>query len=279
MKSSKMRVRLLAILIPGVVIGCGTEPTTPSPVAYTPASTFAALAEPSGGAIVLNSGEGKDEASCFFGAFTTTQGTAVRSPSGNATLSCQFDGLAPIASKETIKGWLCTINVGGSSQTRQSQWVRLPSGSAHMTCQSSGKPLNDAAVSFAGSGYSAQQGNFSAPLSDVPGQRVQGQAVDAGLACTAVLPGLAGKIAVIERGTCLFSVKLANALANGAVAAIVYNNGVPPASESVIIMAGTAVDLPGVFVARSTGLALLAAAPTNVAITYCNRSASCRGEF
>jgi len=93
-----------------------------------------------GGSVVSNSGEGKPDVSCSFGQFTTTQGTAVRSASGNALLGCRFSGLEPIPAQETLRGWLCTISQGGFSETRQSQWVRSPSGSASLTCQFKGKP-------------------------------------------------------------------------------------------------------------------------------------------
>ena len=231
-----------------------------------------------GGAIVTNSGEGKPDVSCSFGQFTTTQGTAVRSPSGNATLSCQFDNLPQTPAPEILTGWLCTIIHGGVSETRHSQWVRSPSGSATVTCQFSGKPLNDAAVTFGSNAAAAEQGAFTAPLGDVPGQHVTRAVVDIGRACNAdqLTGDPSGKIALIARGFCTFSEKLTRAQNAGAVAAIVYNN----AGEEIITMGGAvSVSIPGVFVARSTGLALQAAAPTEVTITYCGRSASCRGAF
>ena len=48
--------------------------------------------------------------------------------------------------------------------------------------------------------------------------------VDAGDGCSAFSGSLSGSIALIERGTCGFSVKGANAAAAGATAAIIYNN-------------------------------------------------------
>lgn len=280
MRTMHARAAMVPLAVAVFLIGCDREPTLPELATDGPVYVVAAGHDGSGGAIVSNSGEGKPDVFCFFGGFTTTHGTAVRSPSGNATLSCQFDGLPPIPTQVTLKGWLCTINQGGISQTRQSQWVRTPSGSAQVTCQFSGKPLNDAAVSWGTSAAAAQQGAFTAPLSDVPGQRVRGEVVDIGRACNLdpLTGDPSGKIALIERGVCLFTEKLTNAMNAGAVAAIVYNN--VAGGEQIITMGGAFnVPIPGVFVARSTGLALQAAAPIEVAITYCTRSASCRGEF
>lgn len=92
-----------------------------------------------GGAVVSNSGNGKSDVSCAFDQFTTTQGTAVRSSSGNAILSCHFSNLPLIANQQSVTGWLCTITQGGVSETRESHWVRSPSGSASLTCRFNGK--------------------------------------------------------------------------------------------------------------------------------------------
>jgi hypothetical protein len=231
-----------------------------------------------GGAFVLNSGAGKPNGFCFYqgGAFVAQQVTVVRSPSGNWTLSCHFEGLAPIAEQETATGWLCSIIGAPMDQTHQSAWVRTPSGTARLTCQFSGKPIEDAAVRFDGVAAPAQQGAFSLPLGDIPGQQITGETAAAGLACTPIGSDLTGKIAIVERGVCAFSVKVQNAMNAGASAVIVYNSA--PFGDQIIIMSGIGrIGIPAVFVGRSTGLALLAAAPSEVTITYCGRSASCRG--
>jgi len=259
---------------------CDHDPVIPERLTLAPLYDMAAGVSPSGGAIVSNSGEGQPDVFCFFGLLTTTHGTAVRSPSGNATLSCQFANLDPIPEQETLTGRLCTINQGGTSETLHSQWVRSPSGAAQVNCQFSGKPLNDAAVTFGSNTAAAQQGTFTTPLRDLPGQRVTAEVVDVGRACNGdpLTADPHGKIALIERGTCSFTEKLTNALTAGATAAIVYNNAA--GGEAILTMGGLVnVPLPGVFVGRSTGLALQATAPTDVTITYCSRSASCRGEF
>jgi minor extracellular serine protease Vpr len=89
-----------------------------------------------------------------------------------------------------------------------------------------------------------------------PGQVVSGTLSDVGLACGA-LPGgaAAGMIALIQRGTCSFEVKLTNAAAAGAMAAIIYNNpgGSVFSSNSVTVGAAT---LPALFVNQAEGEAL-----------------------
>jgi hypothetical protein len=84
------------------------------------------------------------------------------------------------------------------------------------------------------------------------------------------LPDLSGKIALIQRGGCTFFVKVSNAKAAGATAAVIYNSSgtLVTQGEGVFEMGGgtqpiwlhipdAATDIPAVFVQRSTGLALL----------------------
>jgi PA domain len=70
---------------------------------------------------------------------------------------------------------------------------------------------------------------------------------------------VAGKIALVERGTCGFAVKARNAAAAGAVAAIIYNNAAnaaaaPPAMAND---GGPAVTITAVSLARASGLAII----------------------
>lgn len=92
----------------------------------------------------------------------------------------------------------------------------------------------------------------AAPLTDVA------MLGNDGYACTALPPGsLRGKIALIERGPasspCLFSLKMSNAVAAGAVGVIFYM-----ADQSSPIPAGglTAFTVPAVMIANSDGLSL-----------------------
>jgi subtilisin family serine protease len=84
---------------------------------------------------------------------------------------------------------------------------------------------------------------------------------NAGEACTAFPAGsLAGKIALVARGTCTFDVKKASVMAGGAVAMIVHNNG----PDAPISMGGiTAPAIPGVMVTLADGRALVNWASAN----------------
>lgn len=80
------------------------------------------------------------------------------------------------------------------------------------------------------------------------------------LACDPLPPGsLSGQIALIERGTCVFSIKVFNAQQAGATAAIIYNS--EAGGETLVAMgAGENADLvtiPAVFVPRSMGVGMI----------------------
>ena len=101
---------------------------------------------------------------------------------------------------------------------------------------------------------------------------LKGQVVLVGQGCNAdtYLNNPAGKIALIQRGTCTFVEKITRAYNAGAIGAIVYNNvRIPPDNEEILIRMGPAnpgqLPIPGFFVARSSGLAL-AATPVTVKI-------------
>lgn len=84
------------------------------------------------------------------------------------------------------------------------------------------------------------------------------------LACGPVA-SLAGKIALIQRGTCNFAVKVKNAQNAGAIGVIVYNN----VDDSTIAMGGVdpSIVIPSVFVGKSDGLAITANLPVSVTIS------------
>jgi minor extracellular serine protease Vpr len=67
--------------------------------------------------------------------------------------------------------------------------------------------------------------------------------------------GVAGKIALIRRGACNFSVKAANAQAKGAIAVVLMNNSPIPLSPTV---AGTGIAIPVVLVSQVSGDELVA---------------------
>jgi minor extracellular serine protease Vpr len=104
--------------------------------------------------------------------------------------------------------------------------------------------------------YEAVEGAITTPLSKTG--PITGDLVAVGQGCEAFGVDLTGHIALIDRGTCAFTVKLQNAKEAGAVAAVVANNG----AGEPIVMGGTAVDLPGVMVSLATGKTIKAAGET-----------------
>ena len=91
---------------------------------------------------------------------------------------------------------------------------------------------------------------ISAPIVDIQ------QSLDpTGLGCSAFPSGsLSGSIALIERGTCAFSVKGANAKAAGAQAAIIYNSNSDDPSSGIWNMSGlSSVPIPVVAISNSDG--------------------------
>jgi len=72
--------------------------------------------------------------------------------------------------------------------------------------------------------------------------------------CEAPINSLAGKIALVHRGTCAFVLKVANAQAAGAIGVIVANN----TTSALITMNGEdpSITIPSVFVSQADGAAL-----------------------
>jgi subtilisin family serine protease len=83
--------------------------------------------------------------------------------------------------------------------------------------------------------------------------------------CTSVATGASGKVALINRGTCTFSQKVANAKAAGAVGVIVVNNvaGDPTAMAKTV---GFDDDIPAVMISNIDGAALRTAGATSVTV-------------
>ena len=79
--------------------------------------------------------------------------------------------------------------------------------------------------------------------------------------CTSVDPGASGKVALIDRGACTFSQKVANAKTAGAVGVIIINN----VAGDPIAMARTAGfddDIPAVQISKNDGAALRSSGAT-----------------
>jgi len=105
---------------------------------------------------------------------------------------------------------------------------------------------------LASSDVSGSTGNVDGPAVDVT------QFDSTGLLCSRIPDGvLSGKIPIILRGECNFTVKLRNAYLSGAVAAIVYNRSDNASPNSLITMS---VDddpsIPGLFIGYDDGVAL-----------------------
>jgi subtilisin family serine protease len=120
--------------------------------------------------------------------------------------------------------------------------------------------------------YGAASGDFATVAADVtaPLGVVTGSVNGMGTACAALTAGsLAGKIALVSRGTCTFSAKIRNAQVAGAVAVLVANNvaGDPVAMASD----GTANQptVPAYMVGVETGKALV---PQNGASTTISKN-------
>jgi minor extracellular serine protease Vpr len=74
-----------------------------------------------------------------------------------------------------------------------------------------------------------------------------------------------GKVALIQRGTCAFSVKVNNAASLGAVAAMIYNSA--SGGNSRTTMVGTLVNIPAGFIAHTDGVNLAVASGQTVVIS------------
>lgn len=143
---------------------------------------------------------------------------------------------------------------------------------------------------------SAAEASGTPPIVGLPGQALEGEIVYVGRGCSAgaVEPGSPpdpyltnprGKIALVERGGCLFADKVARAQLAGATGVVLFNcevgaEGCAATSEDELLTPsianpyerpdGTVVDivLPTVFVARPTGLELVdAPAPATARLT------------
>lgn len=104
--------------------------------------------------------------------------------------------------------------------------------------------------------YPAVEGAITVPIASLDPPTMSGPSTFVGLACTGGDPVPAAPsgdaIALIERGVCTFSEKINNAEAAGYSGVVVFNS--EAGGDALVVMGGNAVNLPGVFVGRSTGL-------------------------
>ena len=100
--------------------------------------------------------------------------------------------------------------------------------------------------------YGASEGAITSPIVDEPGATMSGSTTYVGGACSPIAAG--SGIALIQRGACAFSDKINNADAAGYSGVVVFNDAAR--GDALVTMGGVAVNLPGVFVGHSTGLAI-----------------------
>jgi hypothetical protein len=104
---------------------------------------------------------------------------------------------------------------------------------------------------------------FGAPLSS-PGI-TSDLVYDPSLGCVAVTPAVSGKIAMIDRGTCTFVVKVKNAQNAGALAVIIADNA--PGAPAGLGGADPTITIPSVRISQADGAAIkgqLLLGPVNV---------------
>ncbi len=112
---------------------------------------------------------------------------------------------------------------------------------------------------YVGTEYTATPASATPPI--VAGTSISGTPTFVGQACSPLAAGTG--IALVERGTCTFQVKLDNIKAAGYSSGIVFNSLRPDCMAQVRMLA--AGDIPFVFVNRLTGLQLLGAAGVTAA--------------
>lgn len=107
--------------------------------------------------------------------------------------------------------------------------------------------------------YDSAEGAITVPIFTLPGQTMAGPTTYVGLACSSSPPvptaGSPDQIALIQRGVCTFTEKIENADAAGYAGVVVFNDATR--GDALVTMGGDPVDLPGVFVGHSTGLAIM----------------------
>ncbi|MUV14515.1 M36 family metallopeptidase [Noviluteimonas gilva] len=123
-------------------------------------------------------------------------------------------------------------------------------------------PEPDHQVIAGGNTFQARRAEFSPPFTPTGLQDTVVAALDSGGTsnadgCEALTTNVSGQIALVNRGTCDFVVKAANAQAAGAVALIVANN----VAGDPIVMGGTTPQIPAVMVTQAAGATLRAASP------------------
>jgi hypothetical protein len=111
----------------------------------------------------------------------------------------------------------------------------------------------------AGKTFTAIQADTPAVTKDNP---LTGPTQFVGLGCDPLAAGSGtGKIAVAERGTCDFQVKLNNVQAAGYEGLIVFNRRGTDGCETLVSMLASSTEIPAMFVSRTDGFRLLGVEP------------------
>ena len=104
--------------------------------------------------------------------------------------------------------------------------------------------------------YPAVEGAITVPIASLDPPTMSGPTTYVGLACSGGDPvptaPSVDAIALIQRGDCAFTEKINNVEAAGYTGVVVFNSA--SGGDALVVMGGSPVNLPGVFVGRSTGL-------------------------
>jgi len=126
------------------------------------------------------------------------------------------------------------------------------------------------AGSFADYGYPTDWGPTTLPAT-VAGPLAWGFDATDSLGCTPITTDLTGKIALIRRGACSFSLKAYHAQQAGAIGTIILNNAYNADGGGIVNMLGgdsaTAVTTPAAFLTRDDGDIILAELDNGVAVS------------
>jgi extracellular elastinolytic metalloproteinase len=120
-----------------------------------------------------------------------------------------------------------------------------------------------------GAGYGAHGAEFGPPLTSTGLTGALAPAAPAD-GCTTIAAGVAGKVALIDRGTCEFGLKALNAQQAGAIGVVIANNDAARPDDSFTMglgASGAGVTIPAVMVSKNSGVALKALVAATVTLS------------